>query len=239
MSVPQGHGRISPRMVVFVTRLEDEKKLVRIFESMHIPIGYQCRGQGTAPSELMDIFGFGGTTRLITMGMLPKLAVKELFKKTEQEFDFYQKGGGIVLTIPITGLQSPIFHMINEESRDIVEKQIKERIEQDMAEVHDKSNYSLIWVSVAVGYSDDVIDAARAAGAKGGTVLHGRRRNSEHVIQHFGIPLQDEQDFVMIVASKEKKRAIMTAVCDSCGLHTPAHGTVLALPVDDAIGLAE
>ena len=31
----------------------------------------------------------------------------------------------------------------------------------------------------------------------------------------------------------------MTAICNACGLHTPAHGIVLSLPVDDAIGLEE
>lgn len=239
MSIPQEVKRFSPRMVIFVTRVEEEKKLARIFESMHIPIHYQCRGQGTAPSELMDIFGFGGTTRLLTLSMLPRFVAGELFKQAEQQLNFHQKGGGIALTIPITGLQTPVYQMVDDELHDVMEKQIQERIERDMAEIQEKSGYNLIWVSVAVGYSDDVIDAARAAGAKGGTILHGRRRNSEHVSQHFGIPLQDEQDFVMIVAPRDKKRAIMTAVCESCGLHTPARGTVLALPVDDAIGLAE
>ena len=60
MSVPQEGKLSAPRMFVFVTRVEDEKKLGEIFDSMHVPICYQCRGQGTAPSEVMDIFGFGG-----------------------------------------------------------------------------------------------------------------------------------------------------------------------------------
>ena len=97
----------APRMIVFITRTEEDKKLEEIFDSMHIPICYQCRGQGTAPSELMDIFGLGGTARLITISFLPKFAVKELFEKTEKRFAFHQRGGGIVITIPVTGLQKP------------------------------------------------------------------------------------------------------------------------------------
>lgn len=226
-------------MVIFIMHAEDEKKIEGIFDSMHIPIFYQCRGQGTAPSEIMDIFGFGGTTRLVTIGLLPKFAVKELFEKAGRQLSFYQRGGGIVITIPITGLQSPLYHMLNDESRAIVEKRINERIEGDMAEIHEKSEYNVIWVSVAAGYSDQVIDTARAAGAKGGTILRGRRQNSEHVSQHLGIPMQDEQDFVMIVAPRAKKGEIMSAICNACGLRTPAHGTVISLPVDDAIGLEE
>ena len=239
MSVPQEGKLSAPRMFVFVTRVEDEKKLGEIFDSMHVPICYQCRGQGTAPSEVMDIFGFGGTTRLITMGFLPKFAVKELFEKTGQQFAFDQRGGGIVITIPITGLQNPLFQMLNDESRVIMEKRMKERIEGDMAEIHEKSGFNVIWVSVAAGYSDQVIDTARTAGAKGGTILRGRRRNSEHVSQHFGISIQDEQDFVMIVVPRANKSEVMSAICSVCGLHTPAHGIVISLPVDDAIGLEE
>jgi nitrogen regulatory protein P-II len=239
MSIPQDQKISVPRMFVSITRVEDEKILEDVLDSMKIPICFQCRGQGTAPSEIMDIFGLGGTTRLLTLGFLPKFAVKELFLKLGHKLSFHQKGGGIVITIPITGLQSPLFHMLNEESRSMVENRIKERIESDMAEIHEKSGYNVIWVSVAAGYSDDVIDTARAAGARGGTILRGRRRNSEQVSQHFGISMQDEQDFIMIVVPRKNKSEVMAAICNACGLNTPAHGTVISLPVDEAMGLEE
>ena len=65
--------------------------------------------------------------------------------------------------------------------------------------------YSVICVSAVSGCSDDVIDTARAAGARGGTVLHGRRRSSEKAQQHLGLPMQEEQEFIMIVVEKEEK----------------------------------
>ena len=68
-------------MLLAITRPEEEKKLEAIFDAVHVPILYQCRGQGTAPSELLDIFGLGGTTWLITIGLLPKFAVKELLER--------------------------------------------------------------------------------------------------------------------------------------------------------------
>lgn len=73
-----------------------------------------------------------------------------------------------MITIPVTGLQSPLFHMLNEESRTMVEKRIEERIKGDMAEIHEKSGYNVIWVSVAAGYSDQVIDTAEPPGQRGG-----------------------------------------------------------------------
>lgn len=230
---------LRPRLLLFITRTEDEKRLEALLDEVHVPIFYQCRGKGTAPSEMLDIFGLSGSVRLITLGILPKFLVPNTLKKIGRQLYFHQRGGGIVVTLPVTGLQTPVFQTLNEETRDQLAQQIKERIERDMAEMHEHSNYSMIWVSVANGYSDDVIDAAQAAGAKGGTILKGRRRNSEHVSQHLGISIQDEQDFVLIVVPREKKAAIMSAITTACGLRTPAHGVVFSLPVDEAVGLEE
>ena len=230
---------LRPRLLLFITRTEDEKRLEALLDEVHVPIFYQCRGKGTAPSEMLDIFGLSGSVRLITLGILPKFLVPNALKKIGRQLYFHQRGGGIVVTLPVTGLQTPVFQTLNEETRDQLAQQIKERIERDMAEMHEHSNYSMIWVSVANGYSDDVIDAAQAAGAKGGTILKGRRRNSEHVSQHLGISIQDEQDFVFIVVPREKKAAIMSAITTACGLRTPAHGVVFSLPVDEAVGLEE
>lgn len=96
--------------------------------------------------------------------------------------------------------------------------------------------YALILVNVETGYSDAVVNAARAVGARGGTVLHGRRI-AQNAMQDLGLDGQEEQDSVMIVVPAEKKSVVMQAITASCGLNTPAHGVVVSLPVDDVMGL--
>lgn len=236
MTVPQEARYLSPRMVILITREEDKKKLEDLFDQLHMPICYQARGRGTAPTEMLDIFGLSGSIRLVTVGILPKFRIKELMQAAEGQLAFHKKGGGIVLTIPLVGMQHPIFQALNDEAKEVLKEKIHERTEQDMAEVKKQDNV-VVWVSVASGYSDEVIDAARAVGAKGGTVLKGRQRNSERVIEHFGISTQEERDFVMMVVSREKKGEIMTAIGRACGLSTEAHGVILALPVDEVFGL--
>lgn len=77
------------------------------------------------------------------------------------------------------------------------------------------------------------LDAAHGAGARGGTVIKGRQRSDERTRQRFGISLQEEQDFVMIVVPREEKTAVMTAINTACGLGAPAHGVVVAMPVEE------
>lgn len=233
--------QVVPRLLLTITREEDQRKLEELFDSINVAVCFQFRGKGTAPSEMMDIFGIGGTTRLLSGAVLPKSQVKTVFDMLYKQLHFRHRGGGIAITIPVNALQNHILQVLGDEERawaEIEASKRKEMTKGEEREMGEKTEYTVIWVSVEGGYSDDVVDAARNAGAKGGTVMKGRRRNSKSVSRHFGIKVQEEQDFVMIVVPKERKTEIMTAIASVCGLGTDAHGVVLALPVEDVMGLA-
>ena len=71
-------NRLAPRMVLIITSHEYRRKLEQTFQNFRIPIYYQCQGHGTAPSEMLDIFGLSGSSRLLTIGLLPKFLVRDL-----------------------------------------------------------------------------------------------------------------------------------------------------------------
>ena len=224
-------------MVLIITNHEYRRKLEQTFQNFRIPIYYQCQGHGTAPSEMLDIFGLSGSGRLLTIGLLPKFLVRDLLDALQQRIPLHKRGGGIVLTIPITGLQRPILQLLNDQMRETIEQKIEERVDSDMSDMQTSAGYTAIWVALSNGYSSDAIDAARSAGAMGGTILKGRRQNSKRISQKLGISMQEEEEFVVIVTPREKKAAVMNAISDACGLRTDAHGIILSLPVDEVIGL--
>ena len=160
-----------------------------------------------------------------------------LLDALQQRIPLHKRGGGIVLTIPITGLQRPMLQLLNDQVRETIEQKIEERVDSDMSDMQTSAGYTAIWVALSNGYSSDAIDAARSAGAMGGTILKGRRQNSERISQKLGISMQEEEEFVVIVTPREKKAAVMNAISDACGLRTDAHGIILSLPVDEVIGL--
>ena len=116
-------------------------------------------------------------------------------------------------------------------------KKNEKRIEGYEAKMKDTNKYTLIWISVAAGYGDDVVETAREIGVGGSTMLKGKRCGSEYAAEYLGITLQAEQDFVLIVIPKEKKADIMRTIGERYGLNTDAHGLVIAMPIDDIIGL--
>jgi nitrogen regulatory protein PII len=97
--------------------------------------------------------------------------------------------------------------------------------------------YALITAIVNQGYSEEVMNAARGAGARGGTVLHSRRIADEASLSAMGLEIQEEREMILIVAQEEEKVAIMQAIGSQCGIQSPAQGVVLSLPIDNAIGL--
>ena len=87
------------------------------------------------------------------------------------------------------------------------------------------------------GYSDAVMDAARSAGAGGGTVLHARGTGTRQAEKFFGVSLAEEKDILYIVATAEQKAAIMTAINKTSGAGTRAGAICFSLPVSNVIGL--
>ena len=95
----------------------------------------------------------------------------------------------------------------------------------------------LIVVISNQGYNDMVMDAAREAGAYGGTVVHARGTGMERAERFLGISLASEKDMIFIVAKTKQRGAIMSKVMQKAGMETPAKAIVFSLPVSDTAGL--
>ena len=102
-----------------------------------------------------------------------------------------------------------------------------------------KSKFELIVTIIDHGYSDEVMKHAKAVGATGGTVLHARGTGDSEIAQLFGITIQPEKEFVLILAPVKDKEAIMQAIAKGAGLTTNAKGIVFSMPVDDVVGVFE
>ena len=87
------------------------------------------------------------------------------------------------------------------------------------------------------GYNELVMDAAREAGAYGGTILNARGTGMERAEKFLGISLASEKDMIFIVAKTRQRDAIMQSVMFKAGMETPAKAIAFSLPVADTAGL--
>ena len=98
-------------------------------------------------------------------------------------------------------------------------------------------NHELICCIVNSGFSDDVMDAAREIGARGGTVVRARGTANAEAEKLFNIVVQPEKEIVLILVDKALKNDILHALYKKVGLSTPSQGIAFAMPVTSVVGL--
>ena len=100
------------------------------------------------------------------------------------------------------------------------------------------AKHEVIFCIVNAGFSDEVMDAAREFGARGGTVIRARGTANSEAEKLFEITVQPEKEIVMILVESELKNDILHALYKAVGLKTPGQGIAFTMPVDDVVGLS-
>ena len=96
-------------------------------------------------------------------------------------------------------------------------------------------SHELIVIIAGKGQTDRVMNAAREAGARGGTVLHGKGTGSGAEKFH-NISIAEEKEVILIVSDTENKAAIMRAVLMMAGPDTESGAVVFSLPTTAVAG---
>lgn len=207
------------KLLTIITELNKEDEFIKILKGFDINSFTLTRALGTASPSLMDYFGLNEVKKQIIMCIIPEyfeydicIVLKELLKKP---------GAGVAYTIPITASNKFLQDNFNSN---------KEVIYME------KANMSLIFTIVSEGYFEDVMNAAKKAGATGGTLIKGRGLMVEEATKILGITIDPEKEIVMIIVNNDIKLKIMEAINKKVGLNTDGKGICFSIPVDSAIG---
>ena len=100
-------------------------------------------------------------------------------------------------------------------------------------------SHELIFVILNQGYTDDVMEAARTAGARGGTVLDAKGTGAGLAKKFFGVSLAEEKEILLIVSDMKEKMGIMKAIATQSGPDSPAGAISFTLPVSEVVGVRE
>lgn len=221
------------RCLVIITDSHIREQLCEFLTDSHIPVYYQMHGIGTASSEWLELCGLGSIQKSITLCFIPNGRKKILLAEMNQALSLHKKGTGIAVSIPMNGMQGFLYKLLNEHTAE----SDGEEVEKEVKKMSEPITHAMILVTINQGYSDAVMNTARAAGATGGTILKGLRCSPGKSAVIFGITIQEEQEIVAIVVPKDKKTEIMQAISSAHGMDSPAHGVAFSLPVDGIMGL--
>ena len=178
------------------------------------------------------MLGLGSIDKCVLVSVLPKKLADVMLGKLKTELQMNAVNSGIAFTMPLNGINNLMLRMLTQNAEENgVNQQGKD--EKEVTEM----KHVLVAAVVNRGFSADVMEAANSVGAKGGTIVHSRRRmGNEETTAFWGLSVQEEKEIVMILAETENKVAIMKAIGEKCGMHSEAKGIVMSIPVDSVTG---
>lgn len=97
--------------------------------------------------------------------------------------------------------------------------------------------YKLIAAILPKGSTGEVMEAAREAGAEGGTILLARGTGVHEARRFFGISVSSERELLLVLVEPEKAQDVLNAVMRAGRLDEPARGIAFVLSVDEVTGI--
>lgn len=240
-SVQSSAGQPGYRLLVCITGPRLGEKAVQLLTRDYVPLRYQFLAHGTANNEMRELLGLGSGEKSVVLGLVAQPWAQDTLYRLQLGLGLGALNSGIAFTVPVAGGSGMLVRMAaaieNKNDEDTWrEGQVLPPQKEERTMTQEQTS-ALILAIVDQGYSEEVMAAARPVGARGGTVFSCRRLVDEEAVRFFGLSVQPEREIVMIVAQSPYKHQIMQAISASCGFHSPAHGLVLALPVEEAVGL--
>jgi nitrogen regulatory protein PII len=225
-------------LVVFIVDWSRQKRVTAAFEKAGVEIQYTAKGRGTASKEILDLLGIGATDKAVVLSLEEAARLKPLIKDIAGKVGLWERGAGVAFSVPLSGINTPVLGMFFGEREDADAKDGKKHNDGEEAGIMEtKKRSDLIMCILNQGYSDEFMAEARKAGAGGGTVLSVRGTARQGKVKFFGISVQNEKEIIMILSTREKKNAIMSAVSEKFGVQSEAEGIVFSVPADNITGI--
>ncbi len=218
------------KMLITIVERRQGKGLVELFSNNGVEWHYRSTGMGTASSELLDVLGFGTAERDIIFSLAEENQIRKLMYNLNNDLREYARAKGIIFSVSLTGMSSLVAAKLFESAESLGE--------EGEVIVHDKSNNSLILVIVNQGHTDEVMETAKKAGARGGTILRARFNGSEASKQFYGITLQAEKEIIMILAGNANRNHIMETINKEHGVNTEAGAMICSMAVEQVVRLS-
>ncbi len=202
------------------------EQVCEIAAALDLPQTVTMLGHGTAAQSMLDLLGIESTEKRVIMTVANPEKTRQFIKNMRQQLYIGIPGHGIVIAVPIksVGGGKTLVYLNNGEQQTA-------RYTPEL-----NSKYELIIIVANEGRTDQVMNAARAAGATGGTVLHGKGSGSQNPKKFYNVSIASEKEVILMVAQSDRKAAIMQAVLHQAGPDSEAGAVLFSLPVSEVAG---
>ena len=213
---------------ITIIKRSDATEYEEFYRANGVSVLYSTPCNGTAHEKSLNLFGIERTEKTMLFATVTDATKNQLIDRLTTQMQIDLPDRGVALGIPLSGVGGMKTFEYFTAGQSLAPKT------EDNTMTYE-SEHELIVAIYEKGYTDLVMNAAREAGARGGTTIHAKGTGAG-AEKFFGLTLAQEKEIVFIVSSVEKKKDIMRAIMQQAGVESKAHALVFSLPVSGTAG---
>ena len=212
--------------VIAILDRDKRDQLRSLMKAAKLKVSLTMLGHSTATAQQLLRRGLAPSDKAVVATVADPEMTRQFMRDMKKKLYVDIPGNGIVVCIPIKSIGGA------STLSNLTEHQTAGEGKPDL-----KFNYELIYVILNEGHTDEVMDAARSAGATGGTVIAAKGTGIRQAQKFMGLTLANEKEIILIVAGTADKANIMKAIMEKAGTQTAANAICFSLPVTHVAGL--
>ena len=220
-------------IITITNRVMGSKHFLDFYRAFGAPVVFSALGRGTASDDMLSYLGLEATEKTVLFSVVTPQVKDVLMRELVDTMRIDRPGSGIAVCLHLSsvGGRTALNYLISGKSDAQPDMSVKEE------ELMNDSPYQLIVAITNTGYTGAVMEAASAAGARGGTVIHARATDAENTNKFFGMAISEEREMIFLVTSSDKRADIMKSIMEKAGAHTDAQTVTFSVPLDNTAGL--
>ena len=190
---------------------KNSKKYIDLYKKDKLEVMYITLGEGTARGDILDYLGLEASEKMVIFNFVQQHDWMLTKKDLQRKLQIDAPGEGIAFLVPLSsigGKRTLQFLLDRQELPESEESTLKDTTYELIVAIADQENLEM------------VMDAARGAGAYGGTVIHAKGTGMEYAEKYLGVTIAAEKAMIFIVTKKDQKNSIMKAIMEQAGMQT-------------------
>ena len=180
--------------------------------------------KGTVSNSLMNFFSLYDQRKEIVIIGTTKENAKHTLDELNKKFKFEKPNHGIAFTVS---------------AFEIYGSRVEKKIEAFQDRKESESMYQLIMTIVNRGNAEEVIEAAKSAGSKGGTIINARGSGINETTKLFNMEIEPEKEMVMILSKEDATDVIVKSIRERLEIDKPGNGIIFIQNVNQTYGIYE
>ena len=199
-------------------------RVISLAKACGISGGTVMHGRGISRNSLLRLLEIAESTNEVVLVLSDKVKGHEFIQRALLEFRLDKPNRGIAFKMPVCNILCTRCYCGIDDSH-------------EESEVGGMNSYSSIFIIVDKGDANLVVEAARAGGARGATIIDARGAGIHENSKLFAMEIEPEKELVLIIVPSDLTKSVSDMIREKVGMDEAGKGIMFVQEVSEVFGI--